>query len=80
MQSFGNLVESLSINTFLVVLSELARRLFQQALNHLFSTMKLTSIKHNLVLLVDHLALELADLSLENLYFLCPRESLSRGC
>lgn len=56
-QSFSNLIESLSIYTFLVVLSELARRLFQQTLDHLFSTMKLTSIKHNFVLLIDHLAL-----------------------
>ena len=56
-QSFSNLIESLSIYTFLVVLSELARRLFQQTLDHLFSTMKLTSIEHNFVLLIDHLAL-----------------------
>ena len=37
-QSFGDLVESLSVNTLLIVLSEIARRVLHQIVDDLFAS------------------------------------------
>lgn len=79
-QTFGDLAKPLSVHASLVILLEKLSRGLELSLNELLAPVQLLRVENDLVLLVYHLALQLADLALKELHFLGPGESLAGHC
>ena len=79
-QTFGDLAKPLSVHASLVILLKKLSRGLELSLNKLLAPVQLLRVENDLVLLVYHLALQLADLALKELHFLGPGESLAGHC
>ena len=79
-QTFCNLAKPLSVHAALVVFLEKVRGGLKLSLNKFLAPMQLLCVENDLVLLVYHLALQLADLALKELHFFGPGETLAGHC
>ena len=71
-QSFGNLAKTLCVHAFLTICLVLPDRRLHLSFELLLASFKLFSVDNDLVLLIDHLSLEFADLTLEDLHLFSP--------